>query len=175
MHLIEQLSSALQKLSYLNRSLLLLSKIENKQFSQLESVSVQEVVDNALSLYESALTSKEITVNKSYLANPVTSINRGVFEILMNNLIQNAVRHNVQGGAIDIEVSHEHIVIENTGPAIESPESIFERFTRSDQSIGSIGLGLAIVKEIVNASGMSIDYRFQQSKNCFTLHFNDYQ
>lgn len=175
MHLIEQLSSALQKLSYLNRSLLLLSKIENKQFSQLESVSVQVVVDNSLSLYESALTSKEITVNKSYLANPVTTINRGLFEILMNNLVQNAVRHNVQGGAINIEVDNKRLVIENTGPAIESPESIFERFTRSDQSIGSIGLGLAIVQEIVNASGMSIDYRFQQDKNCFTLHFNDYQ
>jgi signal transduction histidine kinase len=72
MHLIEQLSGALQKLSYLNRSLLLLSKIENKQFNQLESVSVQDVVDNSLSLYESALASKEITVHKSYLANPVT-------------------------------------------------------------------------------------------------------
>jgi signal transduction histidine kinase len=169
MHLIEQLSSALQKLSYLNRSLLLLSKIENKQFSELESVSVQSIVDNSLSLYESALASKEITVHKSYLANPVVSINRGLFEILMNNLIQNAVRHNVQGGSINIEVGNRSIIIENSGPAIESPESIFERFTRSDHSIGSIGLGLAIVKEIIYVSGMFIDYQFRQDKNCFTL------
>ncbi len=171
MHLIEQLSGALQKLSYLNRSLLLLSKIENKQFNQLESVSVQDVVDNSVSLYESALASKEVTVHKNYPANPVISINRGLFEILMNNLIQNAVRHNVQGGSINIEVGYERIVIENTGAAIESPESIFERFTRSDQSISSIGLGLAIVREIVSVSEMSIDYQFQKDKNCFTLHF----
>jgi signal transduction histidine kinase len=90
----------------------------------------------------------------------------------MNNLIQNAVRHNVQGGSINIEVGNRSIVIENSGPAIESPESIFERFTRSDQSIGSIGLGLAIVKEIIYVSGCLLITSSNKTKTASPYKFN---
>ena len=171
MYLIDQLGNALQKLSHLNRSLLLLSKIENKQFGELENVSIQEILNNSLSLYETGIVLKGISVDKNYIANPVVPINRGLCEILINNLVQNAVRHNIQGGSIQIRVEDTKLVIENTGQTIENPSIIFERFSRSNQSINSIGLGLAIVREIANVSGMSIMYHFQNDKNCFTLLF----
>jgi signal transduction histidine kinase len=171
MHLIEQLSTALQKLSHLNRSLLLLSKIENKQFGELEDVSIREVLENSLSVYENGIASKEIKVAKDYIADPVILINRGLCEILVNNLVQNAVRHNIQSGSIQIRIDDSILVIRNTGEAIMNPATIFERFTKSDQSINSIGLGLAIVREIANVSGMSITYHFQDNMNCLTLSF----
>ena len=171
MQLIEQLSRALQKLSHLNRSLLLLSKIENKQFVEHEHVSILEVLDNSLSLYENAIASKEIIIRKNYSAQPVISINRGLCEVLMNNLVQNAVRYNIPGGIVLLKVDDSKMVIENTGPPIENPETIFERFARSDQSINSIGLGLAIVREITIVSGMAIKYYNEGEKNCFTLLF----
>ena len=173
MQLIEQLSTALQKLSHLNRSLLLLSKIDNKQFAELENVSLREVLDNSLSLYENGIASKEISVERNYISDPVISINRGLCEILINNLIQNAVRHNVPGGSIRITLKEAKLVIENSGPAIENPTTIFERFSRSDKSINSIGLGLAIVREIGNVSGLSVNYHLQDDKNSFTLLFNE--
>jgi len=171
MQLIEQLSTALQKLSHLNRSLLLLSKIENKQFAELENVSVRDVLDNSISLYENGITSKEISVERNYLREPVISINRGLCEILINNLIQNAVRHNVSGGFIWITLEEAKLIIENTGPTIEYPTTIFERFSRSDKSINSIGLGLALVREISNVSGLTVTYHLKNDKNCFTLLF----
>jgi signal transduction histidine kinase len=171
MQLIDQLGNALQKLSHLNRSLLLLSKIENKQFGEPENISIQEVLENSLSLYENGIASKKIEVTKDYLVDPIIPINRGLCEILINNLIQNAVRHNIQSGVIEINVDHSTVVIRNTGEAIMNAATIFERFTKSDRSINSIGLGLAIVREIANASGMSITYHFRDNKNCFILSF----
>ena len=91
----------------------------------------------------------------------------------MINLIQNAVRHNIQGGLVQIIVDDSNMLIENTGPIVENPSTIFDRFSRSEQSINSVGLGLAIVREIAHVSGVTISYQFQDDKNCFTLVFEE--
>jgi signal transduction histidine kinase len=148
-----------------------LSKIENKQFGELENVSVQETLNNSLLLYENGIVSKGISINKNYIANPIVPINRGLCEILVNNLVQNAVRHNIQRGSIQIKVDATQMVIENSGPIIENSSAIFERFTRSEQSVNSIGLGLAIVKEIAVSSDMAITYHSEKDRNCFILRF----
>ncbi len=169
MQLIEALLNSLQKLSYLNRSLLLLSKIESKQFGESEQVSVCDVVENSLLLYENQSTVKNIQITRKYSDKPYIKINRGLCEILINNLVQNAIRHNLQNGTLDIIIDTEKLEIRNSGNPIKNPEVIFERFTKSDLSLDSIGLGLALVKEIANVCGLSITYKFHEGRNSFTL------
>src|SRR5690606_35793138 len=82
-------------------------------------------------------------------------------EILIANLLQNAIRHNLPGGFIRIETNKEELKISNPGKALEtSPEILFQRFYRESKKEESLGLGLSIVKRIAEQSGLKVNYSF---------------
>ncbi|MDZ7695018.1 MAG: ATP-binding protein [Balneolaceae bacterium] len=82
-----------------------------------------------------------------------------VADILWTNLLQNAIKHNVDEGTINIDLNKERLIISNTGKPLKvNPEDLFKRFKKADQSTSSIGLGLSIVKRIVNQSNFDISY-----------------
>ena len=85
--------------------------------------------------------------------------NRDMMGELIDNLGQNAIRYNNEGGTVHIKVTHENgepvLIVTDNGIGIpkDQQERIFERFYRVDKSrskqTGGTGLGLAIVKHIV--------------------------
>ena len=85
--------------------------------------------------------------------------NRDMMGELIDNLGQNAIRYNNEGGTVHIQVTHENgepvLIVTDNGIGIpkDQQERIFERFYRVDKSrskqTGGTGLGLAIVKHIV--------------------------
>jgi two-component system OmpR family sensor kinase len=86
-----------------------------------------------------------------------------MIEVLIRNLVGNALRHTPRGGRIDISVRHENetaiLAIEDTGPGIpgEDLERIFEPFFRGSRHLGDgAGLGLSIVKRIVDSLGGTV-------------------
>lgn len=93
--------------------------------------------------------------------------NRGMIIELLDNLIQNAIRYNVAGGRVEVEVAEADnkavLIVRDTGIGIpeEDRERIFERFYRVDKSrsreTGGTGLGLAIVKHIVELHNGKIE------------------
>ena len=88
----------------------------------------------------------------------VTS-NRGLMVELIDNLVKNAIRYNVQDGLVEISVKYSgnqvQLKVSDTGIGIpeKDQDRVFERFYRVDKSrsreTGGTGLGLAIVKHIV--------------------------
>lgn len=83
--------------------------------------------------------------------------------VLLDNLIDNAVRYTPRGGTVDISLRHdgEQAVIEvvDTGPGIPSgaEKRIFDRFFRAAPAdIEGTGLGLAIVWRIAERNGISV-------------------
>jgi two-component system sensor histidine kinase ResE len=82
---------------------------------------------------------------------------------ILRNLLENALRHTDDGGAVrvvvrqDAEAGTVEIAVSDTGEGIppKSLPRIFERFYRADSSMardrGGTGLGLAIVKHLVGA------------------------
>ncbi len=169
---LEIIEQAVTKLSSLNKALLLLAKIENNQFKDVEEVDLEAVLNKTLDIYEDMISAKNITVHK-VIKGPVTiKINSLLADILVSNLIQNAVRHNEESGTINIEVMPHMFSVSNTGkPLTFDAEAMFTRFKKNDSSKESLGLGLAIVKSIMDAYKYKFSYAFTDNLHKFKIEF----
>ncbi len=168
--LIVAIDDACAKMSRLNKSLLLLTKIENRQFKSTEVVAVAKVVDASLLLFEDSIANKKINLLRNTTTDLLINMNSDLCLVLINNLVQNAIRHNTIGGGITITTSSNEIIVENTGISQALDTSlVFERFHKSIATDASLGLGLAIAHEIAEVSGLSLQYEFVNDRHCFLL------
>jgi signal transduction histidine kinase len=159
MQLINSALEAVSRISRLNQGLLLISKIDNNQFSAVEEVDINSLIVKHLENLEEFIQMKGIRVNHQGTGQVRITINRILAEILVSNLLTNAVKHNIPGGSIDISLDDSHLTVSNTGqPLNVDPIKLFERFRKSQRSADSVGLGLAIVKEITDNYQMKIEY-----------------
>lgn len=168
--LITSIDDACTKLIRLNKTLLLLTKIENRQFKTTEKISIEKTVDNSLALFEEYIQANNIHVIKNTENDFSVYINPDLCSVLINNLLQNAIRHNTEGGNISIFIKHNCLSIQNSGKEETlDTNSLFERFQKKSNSQQSLGLGLAIAKEIAEINGLTLKYTFTENKHCFTL------
>ena len=138
--LILSIDDASSKLGRLNKSLLLLTKIENRQFKIVENVSLNKVIADSLELFSEHLEAKKITVTKIISAEVNTHINPDLCFVLINNILQNAIRHNIQSGFIEIKLEAEKLTISNTGQAVPMEATkLFERFQKNSTASDSLG------------------------------------
>jgi signal transduction histidine kinase len=160
-HKIGNVIETLQHLSELNKSLLLISKIENKQFISEEPVSFDEIFKRILKDFSDYSEFRKIEVNYRKQAPCIFKMNKDLAEILTLNLVKNAIIHNRQGGNLSINLTDSFFTIENTSNETELPaERIFKRFSKNTDKKGSTGLGLAIAKTITEVSGLSLSYSY---------------
>ena len=161
-----------QRLSGLNKSLLLLSKIENNQFISEEQINLDEIFNRIINDFSDYTEYRKIEIK--YIKEDLwfLQMNKDLAEILVMNLVKNAIVHNRKGGEIVIKLSSYYFTIENTSdePALPA-DKIFERFNKNSNKNNSTGLGLAIAKAITEASGLSLSYSFA-GKHIFKVHFN---
>ncbi len=168
--IISSVDNAADKLSRLNKSLLLLSKIENRQFNQEDNISLNEIIEESLIQFEDLIAEKNITVKKNIRESVTLRINPDLCMVLVNNLLQNAIRHNIQNGVIEINLNEKEFSISNSGlPLAVERNKIFERFQKNPASVESTGLGLSIAKEIAEASRLSLKYHFESEKHFFII------
>jgi len=159
--LISAVFDATTRMSKLNQGLLLISKIENNQFSQTENINLEQILDNTLEHFEEMIEHLEIKISKKYYQPLVVTMNRTLAEILITNLISNAIRHNIHSGTIEITLDAAYFSIANTGlPLKIDPDKLFERFKKSENNPDSVGLGLSIVQKITLLYHMNISYDY---------------
>lgn len=160
------------KLSRLNQSLLLLTRIGNRQFITGESVDISAALRNKLSETEDIFASKGITI-KSSIADVVLPFHQHLAEILISNLFTNLIRYTPEGGSAEIILTQEGLIVQNTasGGPLDAGK-IFQRFYKGEQSSESTGLGLAIVQEICTLAGFTIGYRFAADNHVFVIRFS---
>jgi signal transduction histidine kinase len=158
MHSVEDIRSAVSKLTTLNQSLLLLARIENRQFVERKTVSIDTVLLSKLEGLAPVIEGNELTVTTDI--NPMTVIaNQALLESMLSNLLINSIGHNVEHGRIEITLMGGTLKIRNTGlPLKKPPAKLFERFSKDEESGPGTGLGLAIVKEICVQHGWKITY-----------------
>ncbi|MBN2281932.1 MAG: hybrid sensor histidine kinase/response regulator [Candidatus Marinimicrobia bacterium] len=142
--------------------LLDLTRIESGQkIRSLEPVNVTEIAKHAMETSEVAAAEKNIKLNL-HAAEEINMVaDSGEIEIIMNNLISNAVKYNRDNGQVDVTITKEDhkitIAVQDTGIGMtrEEADSLFSEFKRikneKTRNILGSGLGLSILKKI---SGM---------------------
>ncbi len=168
--LAQSLAETVQRLSRLNKSLLLLVKIENRQFIETVPVDIATVIEKTLLQFDEQLLQKHIAVQQEREGAFRVNANPALMEILIANLLSNAIRHNQDNGIIRIRVSDNRLLIENTGASLSfDAAKIFVRFQKDNGNKDSTGLGLAIVKQICDVSGFTVEYACRNNRHAFIV------
>ena len=161
----------LEYLSKLNKSLLLLSKIDNHQFSEEKEVCLNEVLHRYMDDYQEVYAYRDITLTVEEEGELYWNMNETLAVVLITNLLKNAFVHNINKGSIRIVISSSGIRFGNTasGSALDASR-VFDRFYQgSKKKEGSTGLGLAIVDAVCRHSSLKIRYRFEQDMHWFEV------
>ena len=168
---LQRISEAVARLSKLNKTLLLLTKIEHDQIPDAGHLDLHTVIAEKLEQLAPALTDKSIRLTTE-LHSASVRLPPGLADVLLNNLLGNAIRHNLQGGTLRVRLNERQLIIENTGPTNDlSDAAVFERFRTQSTSGDSLGLGLALVREICDRYDYRIVYEQKEQVHRVTLHF----
>lgn len=170
---IEGLHRTLQGIIRMNRSLLLLSRIDNGQYPDTTEVSVTDKVQRILSEFAEIYEEKGIRIYHLHADDLRWHMNDGLAAILLQNLIKNAFVHNIPQGDIYIDITSHSLRIENTSDSSElNHEILFRRFGRQSNRPDATGLGLAVVKSIASLYRIEITYTYN-GRHCFVLTFRE--
>jgi signal transduction histidine kinase len=163
--------SAVNRLSKMNKGLILLAKIENNQFFETTPLRLGKMINEQLGDLEMFISAKQLSLQSNIDTQSDVMANEQLAEILVRNLLSNAVRYNIPGGLIAVDYSFNKLEIKNSGnPPDLPPEQIFHRF-RKGRLPESLGLGLAIVKKICDFCGCEIGYTYENKMHTFSILF----
>jgi len=169
---LQSIENTIKKLSSLNKALLLLTKIENNQFKENKVINVNDIIFNSLEQQADFIKLKNITIHYDSEPDLLVNMNPMLVDVLISNLIRNAIRHNFENGDIYISFSENTLIISNSGELITiNQEEMFLRFKKNDSSKDSLGLGLSIVKSILDVYNFTISYSYMNSMHTFSIKF----
>jgi signal transduction histidine kinase len=169
---IQTIHDAINRLSKLNQSLLLLTKIDNQQFQEIDEVDIAKIISKNLTHYEELIAAKQITLTKNMEADTRLLMNETMAEVLISNLITNSIKHNVENGKIEITLNQHQLIVSNTGSMLNrSTDELFERFKKDRVNSESLGLGLSIVKKICERYHFKVLYHYTNGLHILTIHF----
>lgn len=169
---ISAISRAVIRLSQLNKSLLLISKINNNQYKEVKATRIDFLITTYLNDMEELIDNKGLKVRRN-INECIIQINPILSEILVSNLLSNAIRHNIDNGAIDIEITSSFLKIVNSCEVGDQSADLFMRTVKRNRKEDSLGLGLSIVKSICDKNGFQISYNYPASDMFgVTIFFN---
>jgi len=168
---LQQIFQSTQRIYKLNQVLILMSRIENKQFLASEPIHLQHAIQQKINELEDFISAKQITISTEFKTQNKKYINPILFDILLNNLMINAIKYNLdQDGKIIIRLDEHTLTIENTSNIGKIEKKfLFERFTKSSTS-SSLGVGLSLIKKIIEAFNWQITYSHKYNIHTFKIY-----
>lgn len=165
----EDINKALTRSSRINKNLLLLAKIDNSQFDTSEIIDLDMLVQQNVDILEEHFQQKNISVTTHITPEIKVNGNSSLTEILITNLLLNAIRHTQRDGSISIKLKESSFEVANSGIEKLNSNLLFKRFSRSSTDNNGSGLGLAIIKEICKFQNWTIDYTFENNHHLFLV------
>lgn len=153
----------------LNKTLLMLTKIDNRQFPEASDVDITALSEEILSAYDEIYSDKGLSVKRDFEAPLVVRMNTTLAYALISNLLKNAYSHSPEGGHITVTIRDRQFLIANDGDAELDKDRIFERFYKGSGREGSAGLGLAIVRSVQRYYGLRVEYAFMNGMHVFSV------
>lgn len=170
--LISEMYNEVEKMSRTNSSLILLAKLENNEYSTTQPVNISLLCHDSLAVFEELIEMKSISVETNIQKDVYASLHPALADILLRNLINNSIRHNLPEGSIKLTLTSSTLVIRNMGkPPLVPTEQLFQRFKKGNQCSNSIGIGLAIVKQICDLNQIKINYTYVEQWHQIELNF----
>ena len=170
--LVSSAQHTLHRLKNLSTSLSVLTKIENNEFDKVEKVDLSMEVKTIIEEFKELIELKSINLTKEIQDGVQLSVDRILCELLLTNLINNAVRHNWENGNIQVVLTDESLTVSNSGADLDiDPTDLFQRFKKSNQSSTSLGLGLAIVQKICDLYDCRLEYLQQDKHHTVKMSF----
>lgn len=171
--ILEGTYRSIQKLTSLNQSLLLLARIDNRQYELKLPTSFKQRLEEKVQEFQELWNNQQITVDAEFDEATVI-MNPQLADILFNNLLSNATRYNFPGGEILIELRPSELIISNTGKEISlDKDLLYKRFYKPGITGDHNGLGLSIIKQICDVSDLTIDYSFAQNRHRFSIKWKN--
>lgn len=167
-----QMKRELGHIVRLNKTLLLLTKIDNDQFPDQTDVNLSSMVLSQKELYEEIFSSKRISCSVQVPDEPVIiRMNETLASILVTNIIKNAFVHSPEGGTVALTLTENELVVANSGDSPLDQGRIFDRFYQGAKKDGSTGLGLALAKTIADRNGLRLNYSYEDGMHLFRIGF----
>lgn len=167
---INDIYAATSKLSRLNQTLLLLTKIEHNLIDDNEQVDLLTLIQGKIRQFQELISDRHIQCMENLQEKQVL-ISKYLIDILLNNLFSNAIRHNNEYGQLTITLNETGLTFKNTGSeqALDY-DNIFERFKKGYKSEGT-GLGLTLVSNICQLYHWTITYTYKDHFHIFQIKF----
>jgi len=169
--IISDTNKALARVSRINKNLLLLAKLENHQFYEMNSLRLSDTLTEISDLLADFAGGKDIRMERSIGSELILEANKTLIEIMLTNLILNAVRHNISGGELSISLLGSLLEISNPGEHALDADKVFQRFSSASVETPGSGLGLAIVSQICNRYGWNLTYKHSKGIHIFSILF----
>lgn len=168
---LDAIYATLTRAVKLNKSLLLLSRIENGQYTDVEDVDVDALIDHLLPDLMDIYEDKAVCLTRRQGDVPfVIRCNPSLAQILVSNLLKNALLHNVDGGELHVVTTPSELWVKNSGDAPLDEEKLFRRFYHPVKGKkDSNGLGLAIARTIAQSASLRLTYEWQDGMHAFRL------
>lgn len=168
-NIAEEMNKALTRSSRINKNLLLLAKIDNSQFDNTESIQFDEILYQSMEVFREHFEQKNISVKENISSHVKVKGNFGLTEVLINNLILNAIRHTSRGGSIYVKLTDSLFEVSNSGTKELNNDLLFKRFSKLSTDNSGSGLGLAIISEICRFHQWTVHYRFESNLHIFSV------
>jgi len=167
---VTSIQKDIQRLKQLNKRITTLTKIDNNQFTNIETIDLTDLIDEKIESFKELQFVNLVHNSKKKL---FVSMDVYLADMLINNLLSNAIKHSKNKEEITLVTMDNRLVISNFGEeALVHPENLFLRFYRESRANQSTGLGLAIVKKICDLYGFKISYQFEVDHHVFSIDFS---
>lgn len=167
---LSKIRQSLHRMNRLNRTLLLLSKIDNNQFPERKDIDLVKVIEGELEVYTDIYAGNGIDCHKNLPSSFIVNMNESLAATMVTNLVKNAFLHTQEGGTVVVAIEKGYMTVSNDGNEPLDATRLFDRFYTSGKS-GSTGLGLALVKSIADSYNFDVEYSFDRGKHSFTVMF----
>jgi signal transduction histidine kinase len=171
---MEQAQGAIGRLVHLNKSLLLLSKIENNQFLDQKPVDLSTLTKKLHHNFSSYAEHRQLGWVGRIAPDVFRPMNPHLAEVLFSNLIKNAIIHALSNTYAEVTLTKTAFKTVNAGlPLPFPPDQLFDRFVKNPARPESTGLGLALVRQIAERHGMTVQHQYDELArlHTFTVHF----
>ncbi len=171
-HLIHSAYQNNEKIHRIVKSLALLAKLENEEFEKPEPVNLTQLIQTNLEMLQELIQLRGIEL-QSAISKPITvPMHPHVAEVMITNILSNAIKHNQANGWIKVELTEKELVVQNSGKTLQAkPEDLLGRFQKESQNPDSVGLGLAIVQQICKTYGFDFSYESESQVHVMRIQF----